>query len=220
MRHRLSRMVSEFFTNRGWENTMNVNKNRSVLTLFAIAGLTFAVFLSATEAQTHQPSQNYGRSDSSQRASEPHAANEPRSNGRRYSASQPHSTSQPFSTTQPYSQPVIQQPLVRPMKVVPTLSMALPTSGPYQSGLQFSSQTRPFVQPVSFATASLTSTSPFPSLSEQMSRADANVSQAPESYLGTSYRFTGQSLSRLAVRRAVAGTVGLTGVMGLTAAMQ
>lgn len=138
---------------------------------------------------------------------------------------QSYQSSQSYSlgneTLQPYRQTSL-KPLVRPKNVGPTLSMALPTSGPYQVGLQFGSQRRPMLPRTSFSSSdrpTFASTSPFPTLSEQIIRTDTSVAQSSEPYIGTGYRVTGQSLSRLAVRRAVQGTAGLGGVMGLTAAM-
>lgn len=121
-----------------------------------------------------------------------------------------------ISTPRCYAPPAI-RPLPRPTGVEPAISMALPSSGPYQSGLQFGFQTRQIGQQPMASPPSYASTSPFPTVAQQIVRSGANATQSPSGYLGTSYRATGQSMSRLAVRRALNGTVGLSGVMGLTA---
>lgn len=125
------------------------------------------------------------------------------------------------ATTRPYTSyyappPPIKQPQVTsPITVVyagPVLSMALPSAGPYQGGLKIGRRREFAVQPVSFTTPPPPSTSnPFPTMNEQVSRMSENVLQPPTSYLGDSARATGQGAARLAVRRAMYGNIGMSG---------
>lgn len=194
---------------------MNVSTSRSVLTLFATTGLFLTIASTDTHAQTNQAKRplvgTSSYSTTLKTYNKPLSVASSDTQKKSYESKPYESdrhTGSASSYSQPYMQPYIKPatgPIVQTVYVMPSLTMALPTAGPYQEGFQFRSRPQRMT-PTTF----VSSTTPFPTVAEQVGRAGANTLEPLPSYLGDSTRMTGQRISQEVIRMSL-----LKGVMGL-----